>query len=241
MGLFNHKCQKCHEGTIREEIKQNYTVELFDKDLEVKEARIGICDNCGAVNYSGKEVERWKKIYQKREARSEEYLGHNQIKKIRGYLGLTQQKFAELIGVSRQSISVWEQPDRPSAQPKSIDKVLKMLYHEIDSSDKPVMIKMINEYNKCHEEEIENYESKTEKEKLKNILPETTYNILKKQSDRNGTEEIVEAVRIIETHVLSKRTQTSSWSKEKYNMHLEEYTGGKRSKEITYKNGKGYC
>ena len=69
--MFNYLCEDCQVGTVHKTVKKNYTVNLFDKPIIIPEAIIGLCDNCGTRNYHGKEMHRWKEIYENEITNSE--------------------------------------------------------------------------------------------------------------------------------------------------------------------------
>ncbi len=61
--MFKYKCE-CGKGTIKEEIRENYEVVMKGSPFIIPEAHIGVCDACGVINYHGKEMRRWTKLYE---------------------------------------------------------------------------------------------------------------------------------------------------------------------------------
>ncbi|MCF7740920.1 MAG: type II toxin-antitoxin system MqsA family antitoxin [Candidatus Marinimicrobia bacterium] len=196
MTFFNYKCEECGRGIVKDTKKKNYKVEIFNQDFRITEAIIGICNNCGSVNYAGEEIKRWRKLYRKWQTKSKKYLSPDKVKEIRRSLDMTQKDFAEFIGVTRQSISTWEKTDRPSVQPKNVDIVFRLLYQELDSRIKPVTKKMYAIYKDSNDEN--KFEIQSKNDILKSILPETTWGILKNNAKNNDTSPLIEIIRIIE-------------------------------------------
>ncbi len=201
--MYNYQCEECSKGTVKKTVIKNYEVKIFEKPFIVPTATIGLCNTCGSFNYDGKEMHRWKDLYTAWEAKSEDYLSPQKIQKIRKSLLLNQSEFAAFIGVSRQSLSVWENDKRPSVQPQSVDILLQMLFSELSADNKPVTAKMVEKYNNRTSHFIK-FNSKTETKStdknsvLKNILPKSTWTILKNIADKNNTDPITEAVLSIE-------------------------------------------
>lgn len=235
MSLFNYKCEECGKGIVRDTEKTNYKVKLFKEDFRVKKAIIGICDNCEAINFAGEEIERWKKKYKKWQAKSAKYLAPEKVKEIRDNLDMSQKDFGKFIGVSRQSISVWEQPDRPSVQPKNVDIVFRMLYEELDSDQKPVINKMLRQYNEENEHPIPIEKGKvdTKSEQLKKLLPKTTSKILDDKAKENNTTLYVEFVRSAEIIALKDSYSRVNWkTNKKLSGSIEDYEFNSQNKNV---------
>ena len=202
--MSNYHCEECQNGIVKETIMKNDEVKIFEKPFVVPSAKIGLCDECGSFNFYGKEMHRWRDLYNAWEAKSEEYVSPNNIRLVRKSLGLNQRDFASFIGVTRQSLSAWENDKRPMVQPQSVDILLQMLFAELDEEEKPATIKMIEEYNRragnFDQPEIQPSKRPLDKNKiLKNILPQTTWDVLMTRANKNNTDPFTETILSIET------------------------------------------
>ncbi len=201
--MYNYHCEECQNGIVKETIIKNYEVKIFEKPFVVPSAKIGLCGECGSFNYDGKEMHRWRDLYKAWEAKSEDYISPKNIRLIRKSLDLNQRDFAVFIGVTRQSLSAWENDKRPSVQPQSVDIVLQMLFSELENDEKPVTIKMIEEYyrrtDNLIQPEIQPSKRLLNKNKiLKNILPKTTWDVLVSRAKKDRTDPFTETVLSIE-------------------------------------------
>ncbi len=201
--MYNYHCEECQNGIVKETMMKNYEVKIFEKPFVVPYAKIGLCEECGSFNFDGKEMHRWKDLYNAWEAKSEDYVSPKEIQLIRKSLGLTQRDFAVFIGVTRQSLSVWENDKRLSVQPQSVDIVLHMLFSELENDEKPVTEKMIEEYNRRTGNIIPLMEEKNEQsiernKALKHILPKTTWDVLVTRAKKDRTDPFTETVLSIE-------------------------------------------
>jgi len=197
--MFGYKCEDCGKGIVRTETKKDYVVKVEGDDFKVPEAIIGVCDKCGAINYSGKEVERWKKEYQdwKRSA----YVNPKTIKKIRDKLNLNQGDFADLIGVSRQSLIEWEKEDRKRTQPNSINILLKSIKRELDGKLGSFIEYLVRQYQERMRKEISidlPTKRKSKESQVRALFPVSTCKILSNRADENNTDMYTEAVRLME-------------------------------------------
>jgi putative zinc finger/helix-turn-helix YgiT family protein len=225
--MFNYKCENCKEGLVVPKKQKNYKVNIFDEAFVVKEAMIGECDECGTIAYNAKEMHRWNNLYKKWLHNSKLTLSSSKIVSTRKSLGLARQEFAELIGVTRQSISAWEQKKRQSVQPRSIDIIFRMLYDEVKSDSKPFTERLFDllpdsssiksKINKNSEASIsdKNYD-------LKKLLPVSIWNTLESKSKENNSNPFTETIELFMTHFYNREhfikkvsviTNPEAWNK----------------------------
>jgi putative zinc finger/helix-turn-helix YgiT family protein len=122
---FGYKCQECGQGTVLERIFPEYKTKLKGYPFTVKNARIGVCDRCGAQHFDPKETVRWRTLLQ--EKQSESSLHPEDIRRLRKELGLPMEQFATLLGCTRQSLYNWERSDRPSPQSRMADLFMRLI------------------------------------------------------------------------------------------------------------------
>jgi len=122
---FGYKCQECGEGTVREQIFHGYKTRLKGLPLTVDDARIGVCDKCGARHFDQSETKRWKTLLDNKYA--EAYLQPSDIQDLIKQLGLSMEQFANLSGCTRQSLYNWQRPDRSAPQSRMADLFLRLI------------------------------------------------------------------------------------------------------------------
>jgi putative zinc finger/helix-turn-helix YgiT family protein len=123
---FGYKCQECGQGTVLEKIFHEYHTKLKGYPLTVDNARIGVCDRCGAQHFDPNETARWRALLEEKQAES--YLQPSDIRDLRKQLGLTMEQFAVLLGSTRQSLYNWERSDRPSPQSRMADLFMRLIH-----------------------------------------------------------------------------------------------------------------
>jgi DNA-binding transcriptional regulator YiaG len=122
---FGYKCQECGKGTVREETFHGYKTKLKGLPLTVDDARIGVCDQCGARHFDPSETIRWRTLLDDKYA--EAYLQPSDIQDLIKQLGLSMEQFANFVGCTRQSLYNWQQPDRTAPQSRMADLFLRLI------------------------------------------------------------------------------------------------------------------
>lgn len=122
---FGYICQECGEGTVREQIFHEYKTRLKGLPLTVDDARIGVCDKCGARHFDQAETKRWKTLLDDKYA--EAYLQPSDIQDLIKQLGLSMEQFANLSGCTRQSLYNWQRPERSAPQSRMADLFMRLI------------------------------------------------------------------------------------------------------------------
>jgi len=122
---FGYSCQECGQGLVRETVFPEHRTRVRGAPFIVRDARIGVCDACGAKHFATAETLRWRQAFD--EAQAPILLGPNDIRSIRNELQLSMEQFASLIGCTRQSIYNWERSNRKSVQSRMADLLLKLV------------------------------------------------------------------------------------------------------------------
>lgn len=122
---FGYKCQECGQGTVLEKVIPEYRTKLKGYPLTVENARIGVCDRCGAEHFSPIETMRWKSLLQEKQAAS--YLQPDEIRDIRKQSGLSMEQFAAMIGCTRQSLYNWERTEREAPPSRMADVFMRLV------------------------------------------------------------------------------------------------------------------
>ncbi len=196
MKYFGYICEECQTGQVKDKKIKNYEIDFYQDKFTVPYAIVGECDKCGAIYYAGEELHRWEQEYKKWQTKSKLYLAPEKITEIRDYLNMKQKDFADFLGVSRQSLSVWEKPDRPSVQPKNVDIILRILHSEISATAQPTIQKMMELYKKGADD-LGSIQVDPDQE-LQMILPKSTWKLLATKAEENNTKPYTELVKIVE-------------------------------------------
>lgn len=122
---FSYKCQECGRGNVVEEVVPEYHTKVRGYPFTVRDARIGVCDVCGAKHFAAQETERWERIFE--EERAKLFLRPRDLQSLRKSLGLSMEHFAFLIGSTRQSLYNWERHDRTRLQSRMADLLMKLV------------------------------------------------------------------------------------------------------------------
>jgi DNA-binding transcriptional regulator YiaG len=123
--LFGYKCQECGKGKVLEKIFHEYQTKVKGYPLTVKDARIGVCDRCGAQHFDPNETVRWRTLFEEKQSQS--YLQPSDIRNLQKQLGLSMEQFATLLGSTRQSLYNWQRPDRSAPQSRMADLFMRMV------------------------------------------------------------------------------------------------------------------
>lgn len=131
MKKFGYKCPECGKGIVKEKEILNYKTKIDNYPFIVPKAIIGICDTCGCKNFDPEERQRWVDLYRKHLEAQHISLTSEEISKIRKDLSLSMEKFANLIGCTRQSIYNWENIDRKIPQSRMVDLIITLIKENI--------------------------------------------------------------------------------------------------------------
>jgi DNA-binding transcriptional regulator YiaG len=122
---FGYKCQECGQGTVREQVFHGYKTRLKGLPLTVDDARIGVCDQCGARHFDPSETMRWRTLVDQKYAKA--YLQPSEIQDLIQKLGLSMEQFANLVGCTRQSLYNWQRPERTAPQSRMADLFMRLI------------------------------------------------------------------------------------------------------------------
>ena len=125
--MTSYQCPTCGKGTVRTEAIRNYETKVQGLPVIIPLARLGRCDNCGAIFVPRNELSRWAEILQQRLSEGHVLLGPDEVRGIRHTLNMSVGDFAKLIGTTRQSVYNWERPDRKAPQLRIADLLLRLL------------------------------------------------------------------------------------------------------------------
>jgi putative zinc finger/helix-turn-helix YgiT family protein len=119
-------CPNCGKGQVRQ-TRREYDATIKGINIAVRDALVGVCDNCGVESVTKGEIQRWQQMAEARIQSSNALLTPLQIKHLREGLGYSIPRFARLLGTTRQSVHNWERPDRKAPQLRTIDVLLRLV------------------------------------------------------------------------------------------------------------------
>lgn len=145
--MSNFLCEKCGKGTV-EQRKVEHEANFRGIKFLIKDAVIGICNNCGAEYFDAKEFERWQQLFEVSLSNSNPPLSPSEIRTIRENLGLNQRQFSVLIGATRQSLYNWENENRRVAQSRQADLMIRLLSEWLHQPEVDVLDFLLREAKK---------------------------------------------------------------------------------------------
>ena len=98
---------------MREKVIPAYRTRLGGVAVVVKDARVGVCDNCGESIVSAVELRRWREVHRAQLANEGHTPTPAEVRQVREHLGLSVAQFASLLGVTRQAVHAWEKDGGP--------------------------------------------------------------------------------------------------------------------------------
>jgi putative zinc finger/helix-turn-helix YgiT family protein len=122
---FGYKCQECGQGKVVERVFQEYKTKVKGYPVTVENARIGVCDQCGAQHFDANETARWRA--QLEDEQSSSFLKPAEIRELQKELGLGMEQFSVLLGCTRQSLYNWERENRQAPQSRMADLFMRLV------------------------------------------------------------------------------------------------------------------
>ena len=106
--MQKYKCPECGKGEMLPEIVPVYQTKLGGIPVEVKNAELARCTNCGKTNITAGEIKRWECLQREQLQKAGSIPTPREVKALRERLGLSNIKLAALLGVTRQAVYGWE-------------------------------------------------------------------------------------------------------------------------------------
>lgn len=114
---------RCYECSYRGAIEEETVAHLLDGLFEVTAER-AVCPECGAEYTSFNQMERMYEAIAKDLASETRRLSPQEIRWLRKYLGFSSDSLAEYLGVTRQTVSRWE---NEGGVPVATERLLKFM------------------------------------------------------------------------------------------------------------------
>lgn len=143
--LFEYECPECEAGVVRTTAVLNFKTKIKGYPFVVPEALIGICDSCKSEQFAPEETKRWEDLFYRSLEERQAFLSPSEINHLRTTLGLSMGDFAHLIGCTRQSVAVWEKPNRPSPPSRMGDLLMKLVGLSLQSRTVDVLGFLVEE------------------------------------------------------------------------------------------------
>jgi DNA-binding transcriptional regulator YiaG len=140
---FGYPCQECGKGTVVEQVIPGYPTKIRGYPFVIKDARVGVCDRCGAEHFAVQETGRWEQLFDAEHAKH--YMQPEEIRALQRALSLTMEQLAFLLGCTRQSLHNWVRPDRSKAQSRMADLLMKLVRESLVNGKIDVLPFLIQE------------------------------------------------------------------------------------------------
>jgi len=105
------RCPKCNGADLIETDSGEQDVTFEGVTFSVTNLHSLQCPNCNEIVYGGNELQRLKQIKEQYVAQNNPIPGADEVKRIRAELQLSVAQFAALLGVTRQAVYSWEDPN----------------------------------------------------------------------------------------------------------------------------------
>ncbi len=109
--MTSFKCPACGKGRMEPQTIPNLETQFEGIAIQIKNAKVSKCTECGEKSYSAKELQRWKEIKVAKLAGLNQIPSADVVKRVREYRGLSVSDFASLMGVTRQTVHSWERAE----------------------------------------------------------------------------------------------------------------------------------
>ncbi len=130
--MSRFKCPECGIGEMTPEVISNHTTKLGGIQVEVPNAHVSRCTNCGELSVGAAELKRWAQIQQQQLRGAGQLPSPAEVRATREALGLSVADFAKLLGVTRQTVYAWEREDLSALQLGPTSLLLGTLKEELD-------------------------------------------------------------------------------------------------------------
>ena len=137
------RCPQCGKGYMQLEIVPRHATRIRGMPIEVPDARILRCSECGETSVEANELRRWEELQRTALQDTSSLPTVEGVKSIRKRLRLSVSDFAAVLGVTRQTVHSWERPDSKCAQLGPATLLLKLLQNELDRSGAEVFRELL--------------------------------------------------------------------------------------------------
>ncbi len=141
MAGFN--CPYCGEGKMVLETAPDHVTQLGGVPVEVEDAQVSRCTQCGQTTVSAREIKRWRRLQQEQLQARGQIPTPEEVKRTRELLGLSVSDFASLLAVTRQTVHAWERPDAGGMQLGPAALLVSLLVGEVDGKSGSVYAQLL--------------------------------------------------------------------------------------------------
>jgi len=125
--MFNFDCTECESGTVRAQLRRDYSTKVRGEAFTVPEAYVGVCDHCGTEYFDPGELRRWRDLHEKGLEEGGFYLKPTEVHEILCALRLSNSDLARLLGTTRPSVNSWKNPNRKAPPLRTADLLLRLV------------------------------------------------------------------------------------------------------------------
>jgi len=130
--MFEFTCQECTKGTVVTTVVPRYETKVRGNPFTIKEAVVGICNECGAKYFDPNEIRRWRELFDADLEARGVFLSPPEIRELHTALRISLGDFARLIGSTRQSLHNWMREDRRVPQGRTADLLLRLIKRSVE-------------------------------------------------------------------------------------------------------------
>ncbi|MGD0092187.1 MAG: type II TA system antitoxin MqsA family protein [Planctomycetota bacterium] len=109
--MERYRCPECGEGEMVSAVVPEHKTKLGGRPVKVADAVVARCTRCGKTHVTAKELKRWERIQREQTQKSGFVPSGSEVRVLRERLGLSASNLAVLLGVTRQTVYVWESED----------------------------------------------------------------------------------------------------------------------------------
>lgn len=111
--MSGYRCTKCGAGQMTPVTVGEYNARLGGIEFLVRDAKIRRCPECGEVAVGARELKRWRILLRQHLRERGQLPSGEDVRRLRGRLGVSISDFAGLMGVTRQTVYGWERKGEP--------------------------------------------------------------------------------------------------------------------------------
>jgi putative zinc finger/helix-turn-helix YgiT family protein len=130
-----YRCSQCHQGEMLSGFVDDHDMSpFFGLDARLTRAAALVCNHCGEATLDGSVIEAAERALGRLVVRGTGPLRPNEVRFLRGLMGLSQQALAERLGVHRVSVARWETDTAPVGALESF-AIRTMAAWHVDDAD----------------------------------------------------------------------------------------------------------
>jgi putative zinc finger/helix-turn-helix YgiT family protein len=132
-------CPNCGKTELQHVVIPSYSTRMQGVPVQVDNAEIRVCRECGEEVVSAKELKRWRDTQRRQLSETGCIPKPAEIRELRERIPMSQKDFAALLGVTRQTVSAWEREGGWALQFGPASLLLGLLKAHLNGQDVAVL------------------------------------------------------------------------------------------------------